>query len=71
MRKLLTIHGQHHPKADIDCLYVPRRQGGRSLMQLEEPYAVVIKKLVEYMDRKEDPLIQIVRTRQHSSVTDS
>jgi len=26
-RKLLTIHGQHHTKADIDCLYVPRKQG--------------------------------------------
>jgi len=22
-RKLLTIHGQHHPKADVDRLYVP------------------------------------------------
>ena len=26
-RKLLTIHGQHHPKADVDRLYVPRKQG--------------------------------------------
>ena len=34
-RKLLTIYGQHHPKADVDCLYVPRKQGGRGLMQLE------------------------------------
>jgi len=25
-RKLLTIHGQHHPKADVDRLYVPRKQ---------------------------------------------
>jgi hypothetical protein len=24
-RKMLTIHGQHHPKADIDRLYVPRK----------------------------------------------
>ena len=32
-RKLLTIHGQHHPKADVDRLYVPRKQGGRGLMQ--------------------------------------
>ena len=24
-RKLLTIHGQHHPKADLDRLYVPRK----------------------------------------------
>jgi iron-sulfur cluster repair protein YtfE (RIC family) len=23
IRKMLTIHGQHHPRADIDQLYVP------------------------------------------------
>ena len=39
-RKLLTIHGQHHPKADVDRLYVPRKQGGRRLMQLEAAHAV-------------------------------
>jgi len=35
-RKLQSTHGQHHPKADIDHLYVPRKQGGRGLKQLEE-----------------------------------
>jgi hypothetical protein len=34
-RKMLTIHGQHHPKADIDRLYVPRKDGGKGLMQTE------------------------------------
>ena len=46
-RKLLTIHGQHHPKADVYRLYVPRKQGGRGLMQLEAAHAVEITKLVE------------------------
>jgi len=53
-RKLLTIHGQHHPKADVDRLYVPRKQGGRGLMQLEAAHAVKITKFAEYVDRKED-----------------
>ena len=66
-RKLLTIHGQHHPKADVDRLYVPRKQGGRGLMQLEAAHAVKITKLAEYVDRKEDPLIQVVRTHQHNT----
>ena len=35
-------------------------------MQLEEAYAIDITKLVEYVDSKEDPLIQIVRTHQHN-----
>ena len=38
-------------------------------MQLEAAHAVEITKLVEYVDRKEDPLIQVVRT--HQPNTDS
>ena len=65
-RKLLTIHGQNHQRAAVDHLYVPRQQGGRSLMQLEAAHAVEVIQLMEYVDRKEDPLIQIVRTHQHN-----
>ena len=38
-------------------------------MQLEAAHAVEITKLAEYVDRKEDPLIQVVRT--HQTNTDS
>ena len=65
MRKLLTIHGQHHSKGDVDDVYVPIKQVGRDLMQLEA-HTVEITKLVEYTDSKEYPLIQIVRKHQHS-----
>jgi hypothetical protein len=67
MRKLLTIHGQHDPKADVDRLYAPRKQGRRGLMQLEAAHEVEFTKLVENVDRKEDPLIQVVRTHQHNT----
>jgi len=36
-------------------------------MQSEAAHAVEITKLVEYVDRKEDPLIQVVRTHQHNT----
>ena len=36
-------------------------------MQLEAAHAVEITKLVEYVDRKEDPLMQVVRTLQHNT----
>jgi len=62
-RKLLTIYGQHQPKADVEHLYVPRKQEGRGLMQLEAAHGVEITKLVEYVDRKEDPL----RTHKHNN----
>ena len=65
--KLLTIYGQHHPKEDVDRLYVPIKQGGTGLMQIEAARAVEITKLAEYVDRKEDPLIQDVRTHQHNT----
>ena len=39
-RKLLTIHGQHQSKAEVDRLYVPRKQGGGAFMQLEVAHAV-------------------------------
>jgi hypothetical protein len=28
-RKMLTIHRQHHPRADNDRLYFPRKEEGR------------------------------------------
>ena len=36
-------------------------------MQLDAVHAVEITKLVEYVDRKEDSLIQVVRTQQHNT----
>ena len=36
-------------------------------MQLEAAHAVEITKLAEYVDRKEDPLIQVVGTHQHNT----
>ena len=48
-------------------MYVPRKQVGRGLMQLEAANAVETTKLMEYVDMKEDPLIQVVRTHQHNT----
>jgi hypothetical protein len=36
-------------------------------MQLEAAHAEEIKKLVEYVHRNEDPIIQVVRTHQHNT----
>ena len=55
------------PKSRCRSLVCPRKQGGRGLMQLEAAHAVEITKLAEYVDRKEDPLIQIVTTHQHNT----
>ena len=36
-------------------------------MQLEAARAVELTKLVEYVDRKEDPLIEVLRTHHHNT----
>jgi hypothetical protein len=64
---LLTIYGHHHPGADIDHVYFPRKEGGRGLMQVEGTYIAKILNLVEYVESKGDPLVQIVRTLQYNT----
>ena len=39
-RKLLTMYIMHHPKADVDRLYLPRSEGGRGLIQIELTYKI-------------------------------
>ena len=35
-RKLFTIYGTLHPKSDVDRLYIPRKEGGRGLISIED-----------------------------------
>jgi hypothetical protein len=63
---MLTIHGQHYPRADIDRLFFLRKDGGRGLMQIGA-YIVEVIKLEEYVEHTQDPLVQIVRTLQHNT----
>jgi hypothetical protein len=67
---ILTIHGQHHPRADIHRLYNPRR----GLMQKEGAYTAEVIKLEEYVEHTQDPLMQTVRTHHrntHDTVSNS
>ena len=38
MHKLLTCNTMHHPKADVDRLYIPSTKGEREMIQLELAY---------------------------------
>ena len=38
IRKLMTCHRMHHPRADIERLYIKRENSGRGLIQLEFAY---------------------------------
>ena len=51
----------HHPKADIDRLYVKRKEGGRGLVQVEAAYKAEIINIAEYLNTnyKEDQFVNI------------
>ena len=42
----------HYPKADIDRLYVKRKEGGRGLVQAEAAYKTEIINIAEYLNTK-------------------
>ena len=56
----------HHPKADIDRLYVKRKEGGRGLVQVEVAYKAEIINTAEYLNTnyKEDQFVNIVKNHE-------
>jgi len=52
----------HHPKADMDRLYVNRKEAGKVLVQIEAAYEAEIINISEYLNTnyKEDQFVNIV-----------
>ena len=44
-RKLFTIYGALHPKSDVDRLYIPRKEGGKGLISIEDCDELAIRGL--------------------------
>jgi hypothetical protein len=64
--KMLTMYKMHHLKADIDRLYVKRKDGGRGLVQVEVAYKTEIINIAEYLNTKykEDQFVKIVKNHE-------
>ena len=62
-RKLMRIHGAHHPQGDVDRLYVSRSLGGRGLHSIEEVVSREINALTTFVKRSKDP--EIIRLKDH------
>ena len=60
IRKLLTIHRMHHPKADVHRIYLPRKQGETGLIQILAAYKVSTIGLELYLREKEDRFLKAV-----------
>jgi hypothetical protein len=50
-RKVLTMNKMHHPKADIDRLYVKRKEGKRGVAQIKAAYKPDIINTAEYLNK--------------------
>ena len=48
-RKMLTMYGAHHPKADVDRMYLRRAEGGRGLIGVEDCVRIEIDSLEKYL----------------------
>jgi hypothetical protein len=46
------MYKMHHPKVDIDRLYIKSKEGGRGLVQVEAAYKTEIIKIAEYLNKK-------------------
>ena len=51
-RKLFNIYGALHPKSDVDRLYVPRKEGGRGLICIQDCVKLEIRGLEVYVHEK-------------------
>ena len=60
-RELLTSNKMHHPKADVDRLYLPRSSGGRGIIELETSYETTTIGMQKYLTVSNDWMIQLIR----------
>jgi len=63
---MLKMYKMHHPKADIDRLYVKGKEGGRGLVQIEAAYNAEIINIAEYLNTnyKEDQFVNIAKSHE-------
>ena len=58
-RKQLTINGSHHPKANVDRLYLERSKGGRGIISVEDCVLIESASLNKYLSSSEENLLKI------------
>ena len=60
-RKFFTIYRALYAKSDVDRLYIPRKEGGRGLISIEDCVELAIRGLEVYVHRSEERLRQTAR----------
>ena len=61
IRKLLTMHRMHYPKSDINRLHLPRKEGGKGLVQLELSLKTSIIGMDTYLNNTNDWMLKLAK----------
>lgn len=54
------------PKADVDCLYMPRSSVDRGMIQLELSYKISLMKLYKYLAAIQHWMLQLIMKHEKS-----
>ena len=60
-RKLLTTHNGLHPRSNVDRTYIPRKEGGRGLLCVENTVHLAKIGLERYVKESKEQLIIAAR----------
>ena len=60
-RKMMTMHRALHPRDSVDRLYLPRKEGGRGLISIEDCVDIAELSLKEYVMKSKEKLISAAR----------
>ena len=60
IRKLMTLSRIHQPKADVNRMYIPRKEGGRGMINLEMTFKTTTIGLNSYLESSEDRMLHAV-----------
>ena len=64
----MIMHKALHSRDDVDRLYVPRKQGGRGLVSIEDSVDASIKRLEDYIGKHEGGLIKTIRNNTDNTI---
>ena len=59
-RKLMTIHGALHPRSDVDRIYIPRKEGGRGLLSVQDCVEAEEMSLSKYIEESSEEWLKLV-----------
>ena len=76
VRKLLTLNRMHHPKADVNRMYVPRKEGGSGMINLEMCFKKITIGLNNYLLSSDHRMLKLVlhhekKKKLHSVIKES